>query len=118
MTFPPEYFSSELAGQTVSFELTVKEVGEPVLPAIDSDFAVALGIDNGDLEQMRSEIETNLRREVKRRLQARVTQQVMDLLLSANPIEAPIRSRRHRCWSRVKSNACRSQCARTCDNAE
>ncbi len=89
MTFPAEYFSAELAGQTVSFELTVKEVGEPILPAIDGDFALALGIADGDLEKMRSEIETNLRREVKRRLQARVTQQVMDLLLKANPIDVP-----------------------------
>jgi trigger factor len=39
MTFPSEYFSKELAGQTVTFEITVKEVGEPVLPEVDADFA-------------------------------------------------------------------------------
>lgn len=89
MTFPSEYFSAELAGQTVTFELTVKEVSEPILPTVDGDFAVALGIEDGDLEKMRSEIETNLRREVKRRLRARLTKQVMDVLLKANPVEVP-----------------------------
>ncbi len=89
MTFPAEYFSAELAGKTVTFDLTVKEVGEPILPALDGDFAVALGIADGDLEKMRNEIATNLRREVKRRLQAKVTKQVMDVLLRANAIEVP-----------------------------
>ncbi|MCB1943834.1 MAG: trigger factor [Candidatus Accumulibacter sp.] len=89
MTFPSEYFSKELAGQTVTFEITVKEVGEAILPEIDADFARALGVDDGDLVKMRSEIEANLRREVKKRLQAKVTAQVMDSLLQANPIDVP-----------------------------
>jgi trigger factor len=32
MTFPAEYFAKDLAGQSVTFDITVKEVGEPVLP--------------------------------------------------------------------------------------
>ncbi|HNC51006.1 MAG TPA: trigger factor [Accumulibacter sp.] len=89
MTFPTEYFSKELAGQSVTFEITVKEVGEPVLPEIDGEFAKALGIEDGDLVKMRDEIEGNLTREVKRRLQAKVTAQVMDALLQANAVEVP-----------------------------
>jgi trigger factor len=89
MTFPAEYFSKDLAGQSVTFDITVKEVGEPVLPALDADFAKALGIEDGDLVKMRAEIEENLKREVKKRLQARVTGNVMDALLAANPIEVP-----------------------------
>ncbi|WP_291991517.1 trigger factor [Candidatus Accumulibacter sp. ACC003] len=90
MTFPSEYFSKELAGQTVTFEITVKEVGEPILPEVDADFAKALGVEDGDLAKMRSEIEDNLRREVKKRLQGKVTTQVMDSLLQANPIDVPL----------------------------
>lgn len=89
MTFPAEYFSKDLAGQSVTFDITVKEVGEPVLPALDADFAKALGIEDGDLVKMRAEIEENLKREVKKRLQVRVTGNVMDALLAANPIEVP-----------------------------
>jgi trigger factor len=69
----------------VTFDITVKEVGEPVLPEIDADFAVALGVEDGDLVRMRAEIEENLRREVKKRLQARISGQVMDALLQGEP---------------------------------
>jgi trigger factor len=50
MTFPADYLSKELAGQTVTFEITVKEVGEPILPEVDADFAKALGVEDGDVE--------------------------------------------------------------------
>jgi trigger factor len=73
----------------VTFDITVKEVGEPVLPALDADFAKALGVEDGDLVKMRAEIEGNLKREVKKRLQAKITGQVMDALLEANPIAVP-----------------------------
>ena len=89
LTFPAEYFSKELAGQTVTFELTVKEVGEAILPEVDADFAKALGVADGDLDKMRAEIEDNLRREVKKRLQAKIMEQVMDALLRVNAIEVP-----------------------------
>ena len=89
MTFPDDYFSKDLAGQTVSFEITVKQVQQSVLPEVDADFARMLGVEDGDVSKMRAEIETNLRREVKKRLQSRVKDQVMDALLTANPIEVP-----------------------------
>ena len=88
MTFPADY-AKELAGQTVSFEITVKEVREAILPEVDADFAKALGVDDGDIDKMRTEIETNLKREVKKRLQSRVKDQVMAALLAANPIDVP-----------------------------
>ena len=89
MTFPEDYFSKDLAGQAVSFEITVKSVFEPVLPEVDAEFAKALGVADGDAAKMRLEIETNLKREVKKRLQAKVKDQVMDALLKANPIDVP-----------------------------
>lgn len=89
MTFPEDYFSKDLAGQTVTFEITVKEVLEPSLPEVDAGFARTLGVEDGDTAKMREEIEANLRREVKKRLQSRVKDQVMDALLKINPIDVP-----------------------------
>ncbi|WP_153116563.1 trigger factor [Rhodocyclus tenuis] len=89
MTFPADYPAAELAGQAVSFDVTVKKVSAPVLPEIDADFARALGVDDGDLVRMRSEIEGNLRREVKKRLRSRVKEQVLDALLKVTPVQAP-----------------------------
>ena len=89
MTFPDDYHAKDLAGQEVEFNVTVKEVGEAKLPEIDADFAVALGIEDGDITKMRDEVKSNLEREVSRRVKARVKAQAMDALLEANPIEAP-----------------------------
>lgn len=89
MTFPADYLSKEIAGQTVTFELAVKEVREPILPEIDADFAKELGVEDGDVEKMRTEIETNLKREVSKRLHAKVKDQVMDALLKTNLVDVP-----------------------------
>ena len=89
MTFPADYHAKDLAGQAVTFDITVKQVSEAVLPEIDTEFAKSLGIADGDVEKMRAEIETNLKREVKSRLKSRVKNQVMEALLKTNPIEVP-----------------------------
>lgn len=89
MTFPADYQAVDLAGKRVTFEVSVKEVGQAILPEIDGEFAKALGIGDGSVEKMRAEIEGNLKREVKKRLQNRVKNQVMDALLKVNPVDAP-----------------------------
>lgn len=89
MTFPESYFSKDLAGQPVTFEITVKQVMAPVLPEVDAEFAKSLGIKDGDLTKMHAEIETNLKREVKRRVEEHLKNQAMEALLKANPIDIP-----------------------------
>lgn len=87
--FPDDYHAKDLAGQTVQFTVKVKKVEAPQLPAVDADFARALGIADGDIEKMRSEVRENLEREVAKRLRARVKDQVMNILLEANQIAVP-----------------------------
>ncbi|MCB1958245.1 MAG: trigger factor [Rhodocyclaceae bacterium] len=89
LTFPEDYHATELAGQTVQFEIVMKQVEEAQLPALDADFARALGVDDGDLQKMREEVKANLEREVRRRIQAKVKEQALDALLEATPIEVP-----------------------------
>ncbi|NMG30396.1 trigger factor [Aromatoleum evansii] len=89
MTFPEDYHAANLAGQTVQFEVTVKRVEAAVLPEVDADLARALGVADGDVAKLRDEVRANLEREVKRRIQAKIKEQVMDALLAANPIEVP-----------------------------
>jgi trigger factor len=89
VTFPADYHATELAGQLVQFEATCKKVEGPKLPELDADFARALGVKDGDLAKMREEVKGNLEREVKKRLMARVKNQVMDALLTVNNIEVP-----------------------------
>ena len=89
LTFPADYFAKDLAGQIVQFDITVKQVQAPKLPEVNEEFAKTMGIADGDVAKMRAEIEANLTREVKRRIEAKVKDQVMEALIKANPIAVP-----------------------------
>lgn len=89
VTFPDDYFAKELAGKTATFEVTVKSLHEPHLPDVDADFARSLGIYDGDVAKLREEIAANLRREAKKRVQAKVKEQVMQGLLEVTPFDVP-----------------------------
>lgn len=87
--FPDDYQGKEVAGKTARFDVTVSEVAQPRLPEIDGEFAKSLGIADGDITKMRSEVKANLAREVKVRLKARVKDQVMQALLDSTPVDTP-----------------------------
>ena len=87
--FPDDYHGREVAGKTARFEVTVKEVAEVRLPEVDAEFAKKLGVADGDLTKMRQEVRENLEREVKARLKNRVHEQVTQALLELNAVEAP-----------------------------
>jgi trigger factor len=87
--FPEDYHGKEVAGKTASFELTLKNVSEAEMPAVDADFAKLLGVVDGDVQKMRDEIKKNVEREVKRRLQSRIKENVMQALLDVTEIELP-----------------------------
>jgi trigger factor len=89
LAFPADYHAADLAGQTVQFEITVKQVQAPKLPELDAEFAIGMGIADGDVTKMRAEIETNLKREVKRRIEGKLKDQVMEALIKTNPIALP-----------------------------
>lgn len=89
VAFPADYHAADLAGKTVQFDMLVKKVEAPTLPALDAAFAKSLGVADGDTEKMMAEVRTNLEREVKKRLQGRVKERVMEVLLAVNPIDVP-----------------------------
>jgi trigger factor len=89
LTFPAEYAAKDLAGKDAHFEVQIKDVQAPVLPPIDADFAKALGIEDGDVEKLKAEVKSNLEREVKRRVQTKLKEQTMELLLQKSTLDLP-----------------------------
>jgi trigger factor len=89
LTFPADYHGKEVAGKRATFELSVKSVEEPQLPEVDAEFAKQLGIADGDIAKMRSEIRANVERETGKRIEARVKAQVLQALLDRTPLELP-----------------------------
>ena len=88
LTFPADY-QEELAGKTVQFAVTAKVVNAPKLPPVDAEFAKSLGVSDGDISIMRAEIKANLERELKKRIQAKTKDQVMEALASVSELELP-----------------------------
>ncbi|HEX9431160.1 MAG TPA: trigger factor [Burkholderiales bacterium] len=89
LTFPEDYHGKEVAGKRASFKLALKKVEEPQLPELDAEFAKTLGVADGDLDKMRSEIRANVERETAKRVEARLKAQVLQALLDATPLELP-----------------------------
>jgi trigger factor len=89
LKFPDDYHGKDVAGKTASFKVTVKKVEEPQLPEINAEFAKSLGIADGDVQKMRTEIRANVERESGKRIAARVKSQVLDALLAKTPLELP-----------------------------
>jgi trigger factor len=89
MEFPADYRAEHLAGRPVRFDTEVLKVSEPVLPPVDGEFARSFGVESGDLEQFRREIRSNMERELRQRIQARLKKQAMDLLLETHPVALP-----------------------------
>ena len=87
--FPDDYAAKELAGKEAEFAVTVKKVEEPKLPEIDEEFARAFGVENGDADQLKTEIKANMERELGKRVRTLLKESVMDALIQANPIDVP-----------------------------
>jgi trigger factor len=89
VTFPADYHGKEVAGRTATFEVRLNGVESARLPEIDAEFAKSLGVADGDIETMRSDIQVNLEREASKRVNAKLKEQVMQALLDSTLIEAP-----------------------------
>jgi trigger factor len=89
VSFPENYGAAEVAGKTAQFAITVHKVEERKLPELDDEFCRSFGVDEGGIEQLRKEVEDNMRRELADAVHARVKQQVLDALIAANPLEVP-----------------------------
>jgi trigger factor len=87
--FPADYQGKDVAGKTARFALAIERVEEPHLPAVDADFAKSLGIDGGSVEALRREVETNLKLELKRKIDSRVKEQVMQALRRSSTLVVP-----------------------------
>jgi len=89
VAFPADYSSKDLAGKTAEFEVTVRKVEAPRLPALDEAFARQLGVADGSLEKLRADVRANLEREVAQRLRTRIKTAVMDALPALAEIDLP-----------------------------
>ena len=87
--FPEDYHGADVAGKTAEFKIRATRVSKPELPEIDEEFAKGFGIEDGDLDKMKSDIRANMEKEKDDRLKMHVKNTVLAELVAKNEIIAP-----------------------------
>ncbi len=88
LTFPQDY-AEAVKGKTADFTVTVNQVAEAELPALDADLAKSLGVANGDVDQLKREVRENIEKEVAKRIKQATKEQVMEGLYQSATFEVP-----------------------------
>lgn len=88
ISFPTEYHVESLRGKPVTFQITVHEIQEPKLPALDDAFAKKVGVEAG-LEELKKQVKEKMQAELTEKAHANLKANVLDKLMALNPIEVP-----------------------------
>jgi trigger factor len=89
ITYPADHNPEQLAGKTVSYQVTFNSVSQAVLPEVDAEFAKSLGVEDGNIETMQAQIKESLEQEVEKRIKARVKEAVFSALVTETGLETP-----------------------------
>ena len=91
LTFPEDFREPDLAGKKAKVDLTVVTVSEGSLPELDEEFIQGFGVEDGDLEAFKTEIQNNLERELKQATSTVLKARLIEVLLKASPdLEVPV----------------------------
>ncbi len=88
LTYPEDRAHEDLAGKTVLFAVTVHEVKERRLPALDDDMARAAG-DFASLDELRERVREGLTAEMEAEARDRMAVRAVDELVERSTIEYP-----------------------------
>jgi trigger factor len=88
MHFPADYFNKELADQDITFNVTVKEIKEEILPDIDDEFAKDLG-EYQTLAELSEAIRKQLERRYETQSERALRTDIVDTLIGQQDFELP-----------------------------
>ncbi|MFS8569559.1 MAG: trigger factor [Thermaerobacter sp.] len=88
VTFPEDHPEAGLAGKAARFHVTLKELKRKELPALDDEFARSVG-EFQTLEELRADVEKNLRRRAEEDAQEQVRQEVIRQVVEQAQVDLP-----------------------------
>ena len=86
--FPQDYFNKKLAGLDISFQVTLHEIRQEVLPDIDDVLAKKAG-QYESLDEVKKAISDNLEQGYKKRMEQELHEQIYQELISKSDFEVP-----------------------------
>jgi trigger factor len=84
---PQEYPNKKIAGKDINFKVTVNEIKEKILPALDDEFAKDLGV--ASLAELKEKVKEVMLAEEKKRREEDVDKQIIDCLIANNSFPVP-----------------------------
>jgi trigger factor len=88
ITYPADYSIPELAGGTVDYTVTLKEIKKRVVPVLDDEFAKDLG-EFDSLDALRAHVRHDLEHEAKHASERALRQDLMKQLATRVPFAVP-----------------------------
>lgn len=88
ITYPNDYSNPDLAGGTVDYTVTVKEIKKRVVPALDDEFAKDLG-EFDSLEALRARVRGDLEAEAAEAADRQLRNDLLKKLAERVPFEVP-----------------------------
>jgi trigger factor len=88
ITYPADYAVKELAGTTVTYEVTAKAIRKRIVPALDDEFAKDLG-DFASLDALRARVREDLEHEAKHEAEREMRGELMKQLATRVNFEVP-----------------------------
>jgi trigger factor len=89
VAFAATHPNKDLAGRAADLDVSIKRIEEMSLPPVDEEFGRAYGVEEGGIEELRSEVRQSMERELAGVIRNRLRTQVMDALYGQNAIEVP-----------------------------
>ena len=86
--FPEDYFNKDLAGLEVTFNVTLKEIKEEILPALDDEFAKDMG-EYESLDALRAAVREHLESSYEAQSKRDLRTKVIDKLIEQSDFELP-----------------------------
>ena len=89
LTFPEDYGKTELASKKVVFNVEVKEVLKPKLPALNEEFFKSTGLEAKNTNEFKKEIKNKLEEDLKNLIENKSKSSILDSLREAHAFEVP-----------------------------
>ncbi len=88
VTFPEDYFEESLRGKEATFKVTINEIKEKELPALDDEFAKDVS-EFDTLEEYKQNIREILEEEAKEKEKIEIENRVIEKLIEISEIDVP-----------------------------
>ena len=89
LTFPEDYGKTELASKKVVFNVEVKEVLKPKLPALNEEFFKSTGLEAKNTNDFKKEIKNKLEEDLKNLIENKSKSSILHSLREAHAFEVP-----------------------------